>query len=149
MQTRPPGEARLAASMIPALALLLAFALRQEATPPPETPPVSIEQEVLDNVKNQALGKGTVADLELPDEFLRRVGDRIIRESFENRYRIVVPDPKPQDAVPEQNASRPVGDSNFQPPSAVNLPLVIGTILFVAFVAYVVLTARARKETPL
>lgn len=110
---------------------------------------MSIEDEVLGNVKNQALGRGSVDDLALPDEFLKRVSDRVIRESFEARYRIVVPDPPAKSAVAEDKTSPPVDERNFQPGSAINLPLVIGSILLVAFVAYLVLTARARKETPL
>lgn len=52
-----------------------------------------IELEVLENVKRQPLGDGTVEDLALPEEFLRRVADRIVRSSYEERYRIVVRDP--------------------------------------------------------
>ena len=52
--------------------------------------PEEIEAEVLANVKGQPLGEGTVADLALPDDFLRRVADRVVRASFEERYRIVV-----------------------------------------------------------
>jgi hypothetical protein len=55
--------------------------------------PVEIENEVLENVKHQPLGDGTVEDLALPDDFLRRVADRIVRASYEERYRIVVRDP--------------------------------------------------------
>ncbi len=54
--------------------------------------PEDIEREVLDNVKHQPLGSGTVEDLEMPDDFLRRVADRVVRASFEERYRIVVQD---------------------------------------------------------
>jgi hypothetical protein len=54
--------------------------------------PEAIEREVLDNVKHQPLGTGTVEDLAMPDDFLRRVADRVIRASFEERYRIVVKD---------------------------------------------------------
>jgi hypothetical protein len=60
-----------------------------------------------------------------------------------------VPDPPEKSALPPPNVSKPVDSSAYQPPSAVNLPLVIGTILAVAFVAYILITARARKETPL
>jgi hypothetical protein len=135
--------------MILELALFVAAAPRQDPVAPPETPTVSIETEVLHNVKNQPLGKGTVDDLALPDEFLNRVSDRIIRKSFEERFRVVVPDPPVKSALPEKNASQPVDSTTFQPPSAMNLPLVIGTILLLAFVAYIAITARARKETPL
>jgi hypothetical protein len=47
---------------------------------------------VLDNLKHEPLGSGTVEDLATPDDFLRRVADRVVRASFEERYRIVVKD---------------------------------------------------------
>jgi hypothetical protein len=36
---------------------------------------------------------------------LRRVADRIIQSSFEDRFRIVVPDPKPDGADPNASAT--------------------------------------------
>lgn len=71
----------------------LLIAAGAQAQPPPPSP-ADIEREVLENVRNQPLGDGTVADLALPEEFLRRVADRIVRSSFEERYRIVVEDEK-------------------------------------------------------
>ena len=74
------------------------------AVPTPQEPgvptPQEIEREVMDNVKHQALGSGTVEDLAMPDDFLRRVADRVIRASFEERYRIVVQDPPGIRAAP-------------------------------------------------
>lgn len=58
--------------------------------------PMSVEDEVLANILAQPLGPGqglaTVEALALPRPFLRRVADRIIRSSFEERYRAVVAD---------------------------------------------------------
>jgi hypothetical protein len=53
---------------------------------------LSIEDEVLGNIRRQPLGRqeGTVADLGLPLEFLRRVADRVIQASFRERWRVVV-----------------------------------------------------------
>jgi hypothetical protein len=65
------------------------------AHPPTSGPaptPEAIEREVLDNVRGQAIGLHCVEDLSLPEPFLRRVADRAIRASYEQRYRIVVPD---------------------------------------------------------
>ena len=56
--------------------------------------------EVRGNVLNQPLGDGTVADLALPEEFVRRVADRIVRSSFEERYRIVVKGVEPRNPEP-------------------------------------------------
>lgn len=59
---------------------------------------MSVEDEVLANLRRQPLGTakapaGTVADLNLPLEFLRRVADRVIQASFRERHRIVVGGP--------------------------------------------------------
>lgn len=51
-----------------------------------------VEREVMENIRRQPLGRGTVDDLNLPDEFLRRCADRIIRQTYEERYRAVLPD---------------------------------------------------------
>lgn len=80
------------------MSALLRFALMLAAgTQRPQLPPTpaDLEMEVLENIRNQPLGDGTVADLALPEEFLRRVADRIVRSSFEERYRIVVKDEVP------------------------------------------------------
>ncbi|MBL8858827.1 MAG: hypothetical protein JNL28_10005 [Planctomycetes bacterium] len=135
--------------MILELALLAAVGPLQAPPPAPDQPPISIEEEVLRNIKAQPLGKGTVADLALPDEFLKRMGDRVIRSSFEQQFRIVVPDPPPVSAMPDAQAQKPQKDASFQPPSAVNLPLVIGTIVLAGFLVYLFITARSRKKMPL
>ena len=59
---------------------------------PAEPTPEALEAEVLGNVKHQALGPGTVEDLAMPEAFLQRVADRVIRSSYEERYRVVVPE---------------------------------------------------------
>lgn len=135
--------------MILELALLLAAVPRQDPNAPPPAPAVSIETEVLGALKNQPLAKGTVDDLALPDEFLKRVGDRRIRVVFEANNRFVVPDPPAESALPKEKSPPPVDATTYQPSSALNLPLVIGTILLLGFVAYLLITARARKEHPL
>jgi hypothetical protein len=64
-------------------------------TPQLPPTPAEIEMEVQQNVLGQKLGDGTVADLALPEDFLRRVADRIVRSSYEERYRTVVEDAPP------------------------------------------------------
>ena len=73
-------------ALILCIALLASGAARQAGT-------VTVEEEVRANVLRQPLGAGTVADLALPDEFLTRLTDRIVRSSFRERYHRVVPDP--------------------------------------------------------
>jgi hypothetical protein len=75
------------------LAAVLALLRVQGAQAAPQVPtPSQIEGEVIENVKRQPLGDGTVEDLALPADFVRRVADRIVRASYEERYRIVVRD---------------------------------------------------------
>jgi hypothetical protein len=75
--------------LLAALALLVPLA--QQGDQPVPTP-AQLEEEVIENVRRQPLGDGTVEDLALPADFVRRVADRIVRASYEERYRIVVRD---------------------------------------------------------
>ncbi|MBX3404719.1 MAG: hypothetical protein KF699_15010 [Phycisphaeraceae bacterium] len=68
---------------------------------PPHTPPAAqvgpvaaraVEAEVRGNVLAQPFGSGTVADLALPDSFVRRVADRAIIDSYNERFRVVEDD---------------------------------------------------------
>lgn len=49
----------------------------------------AVEAEVRSNVLAQPFGAGTVADLALPEAFVRRVADRVIIDSYSDRYRAV------------------------------------------------------------
>ena len=84
---------------------MLALAAGAQSQAPPPTP-AELEKEVRDNVVNQPLGDGTVADLSLPEEFLRRVADRIVRSSYEERYRIVVKDAETAAPAASPDSSR-------------------------------------------
>ncbi len=55
-----------------------------------QVPETTQLEEVMANVRAQSLGSGTVDDLALPEDFLRRLSDRILRRSFEDHFRIVV-----------------------------------------------------------
>lgn len=85
----------------------------QSSAPQAPPPPVSIEDEVLSNLRSQKLGAGTVDDLALPEAFLRRVGDRVIRESFEQRFRAVVTD----EALAKMEAEASAQQSAAQAPA--------------------------------
>jgi hypothetical protein len=74
----------------------------------------SPEAEVVANLKHQPIGNATVADLEMPDEYLRRVAGRILRASFEENFRIVVPEEK--DAANKDAASKDSGPGAQDPP---------------------------------
>lgn len=53
---------------------------------------MAVEDEVMANILQQPIGNHTVGDLNLPEPFLRRLADRIIRKSFEERHRLVYRD---------------------------------------------------------
>ncbi|HYE03675.1 MAG TPA: hypothetical protein VD963_10630 [Phycisphaerales bacterium] len=65
-------------------------------------------RQVVDNLEGQSLGPTgtTVRDLDLPDEFVRRVAGRVLLDSFERDFRAVVarpgaiPPPPPPEAEP-------------------------------------------------
>lgn len=66
---------------------------------------------MLANIRNQPVGGHTLAALNLPESFLRREADRVIRSSFEERARIIVKDPQAQTAdghapAPPSNTTR-------------------------------------------
>ena len=61
---------------------------------------------MLDNIRRRPVGDHTIDDFNLPIEFLRRIADRIITASFEDRFRMVV-----RDAAATSPASQP------QPPA--------------------------------
>jgi hypothetical protein len=102
---------------------------------------MSIENEVIANIVNQPIGSHAVADLNLPRPFLRRSADRIIRSSFEQRYRIVVDDAKP---VSGQAASQPA-DANAAKRKSTR-PWIIGTGMAGLVVILAALAARKRKQ---
>lgn len=60
----------------------------------------AVEREVRDSILNQPFGAGTVADLNLPADFVRRCADRVIIASFNERHRIVVGDAPPRQPPP-------------------------------------------------
>jgi hypothetical protein len=82
----------------------------------------AFEREVQGNILAQPLGAGTVADLIPPPEFLARVARRIIRESFEARFRVVLAD----GAVPPP-APPPTGTATSVPGELGDLRLYIDT----------------------
>jgi hypothetical protein len=77
----------------------------------------SPEAEVLTNLKAQAIGSATVADLDMPDEYLKRVAGRILRASFEENFRIVVPDEKPAADKPTRDPPRDKSSNGAIDPS--------------------------------
>jgi hypothetical protein len=93
---RPPGpRPHVAACAALAATLVACFASDTPA-------PGSVEDEVLDNVRRQRAGSHEVGDLGLPEPFLRRVADRVIRSTWQERYQRVADhrwQPPPQPAA--------------------------------------------------
>ncbi|MBI5362327.1 MAG: hypothetical protein HZA53_04050 [Planctomycetes bacterium] len=94
------------------IALDLLFVLAQapgaapiQSPPPPEEQVPSVMDEVLANIRAQPVGPATVADLALPEPFLRRFADRVILQSFEDNFRVIIadePDPKHEHDAPKE-----------------------------------------------
>lgn len=61
------------------------------------------QAEVIANIVSQPVGSGTLADFDLPDDFLRRLADRIIQSSYRDHFHRVFRD-VPGD---EMNANAP------------------------------------------
>lgn len=75
--------------------------MAEKRSPPPIDPGFAVEAEVRGNILSQQVGFGTVADLNLPSDFVGRVADRAIRESYFERHRAVASDT----AVPEPGSA--------------------------------------------
>lgn len=61
--------------------------------------PLSVEDEVLGNIRGQRVGPATIADFAQPEAFHRRFADRVILAWYSERFRAIVADP------PDPNAS--------------------------------------------
>jgi hypothetical protein len=57
-----------------------------------DSPAEAVEREVRENIRRQSVGNHALEQFNMPPSFISRVADRIIRSSFEDRYRIVVDD---------------------------------------------------------
>lgn len=141
-------------------ALMLPGAQETKPVSPPVSPsvspPLSIGDEVLRNVKSQPLGAGTVDDLAAPDDFLRRVSDRIIRSSFEERYRVVVPDkaleaPGAGGSPDTKPGAAPGAGGPKKSGSAAEkqsmIVLIVATTALLVLVAFAVLAIRGRSRS--
>lgn len=101
-------------------------------------------EEVVANVQAQPLGSGTIADLAIPEDLLRRLSDRILRRSFEDNFRIVVAAPA-ADAQADGGgpAPEPSAKSGFR---AVLDVLALGALAVLGFLGYFAWRARARRK---
>jgi hypothetical protein len=95
-------------AMFLGLCLVAMTGQAQDANAPPPKPEVSVEDEVLANLHAFDLGPVKLEALAMPDDYLRRVATRVLQSSFEERFRIVVPDPKPGDGEPGSAVLPPI-----------------------------------------
>ncbi|HKQ47370.1 MAG TPA: hypothetical protein VJZ71_04795 [Phycisphaerae bacterium] len=113
--------------------------------PGPQSSP-SIEQDLLTRLKGQPIGQGTLESLDVPEVFLRRVADRIIRMDYQKRYRMVLRG----DAAP----SEPAGDSGKtsatgSSPTSSSAPVRRRTVFGIAgggLILVIALVARRRRR---
>jgi len=101
-------------------------------------------EEVISNVQAQPLGSGTIADLAIPEDLLRRLSDRILRRSFEDHFRIVVAAPAGGPPADDAGATpRPGTKSAFR--SVLDV-LALGALAVLAFLGFFAWRARARRK---
>ncbi|MHC5113307.1 MAG: hypothetical protein ACYTGP_02620 [Planctomycetota bacterium] len=77
------------------------------ATEPVAPPPITertVEAEVRYNILVQPMGRFLVSALDLPEPLVRRIGDRVIRESYQDRFHAVYHD---EAASPQRPAPPP------------------------------------------
>jgi hypothetical protein len=125
----------------------VALSQAQQEPPPPaaEEPKISVEDEVLANLNGLEIAPIHVADLALPEDFMRRVSDRIIRSSFEDSYRLIVPDPKPGEGGQAAVLGAPPADGGHATwwKSAL---LVTGAVVGAVFVMLGIFLKRRRRQ---
>lgn len=137
-------------------AALLVLAAFQAPGPVPE----DAVDEVLGNVRAQPLGPATVGDLALPEPFLRRYADRILRGAYEDQFRVVIDDSAlPPAREPTSlkststaaNATAAIGTAATEPAksaadapssSTATLRLVIGGVCGLALIVWLVRRRR-------
>ena len=119
------------------------LALAQQGEPQART--MTRLEEVVANVQAQSLGSGTVGDLAIPEDLLRRLADRILRRSYEDQFRVVVALPAESAAVsnsaPQKSEPAPRGTFQSILDGLALLALAVLTVL--GFFAW---KARSRRK---
>jgi len=109
----------------------------------------SMEEQVLRNLREQPVGAHTLADFHLPEPYLRRVADRVIRSAFEERFRIVVPDAttQPADIPLEARAASQPAPTDSHPSQIADMRWMAGLATVAALIAAGTILARRRRKT--
>jgi hypothetical protein len=66
--------------------------MQGSAAPAPSAAFEAPLEAALKNVKQQGVGPGTLAEVGMPEPYLRRVAEHVMRASFEDNFRTVVDD---------------------------------------------------------
>lgn len=111
---------------------------------PPQAESTSQLEEVMGNVRAQPLGAGTVDDLALPEDLLRRLSDRILRRSFEDHFRIVVAEPAASPTAAPTDSAAPAEKSGFRKVMDVLAMLALGVLAVLGLFAW---KARSRRKS--
>lgn len=108
-----------------------------------QTSQPTMQDQVLNNLRQSPVGSHSLDALQLPEDYLRRVADRILRSSYEQQFRVVVPDGtgaahaaelKPP-AMPEHESPPAAGRSTW--------PALVATALGICLLAAIVIAVQA------
>jgi hypothetical protein len=87
-----------------------------QESPVPSATDLAIQSEVIGNIRRQPMGRHSVDDLNLPEDFLRRLADRIICASYQATFRVIVRDAAARTKANEAAGKpSPAADGNPQP----------------------------------
>lgn len=120
----------------------------------PSGPRVSIEDEVLGNVLAQPAGAAaTVADLAYSEAYLRRVSDRVVRATFEMRWRRVLPDAVIEEArrthaTSTTAATAPVPAHVDPPAPSTSRNWILAGVVVLVLAGFYGLSRRGAKTVP-
>jgi hypothetical protein len=121
----------------------IAVAVAMSPSASAQTSQPSIQEQVLTNLRQSPVGDHTLDALNLPDDYLRRVGDRILRNSYEQQFRVIVPDGSSATA-PSSIEPPPVeGLENIAIPSNTIWPTLVSIAIAVCSFAAIILVIQA------
>lgn len=122
-----------------------------------QSPPSSIaalqptaEDEVLANIRSQRVGDATLEAFNLPDDFLRRVADRVIRSTYMEQFHVVIDDrPAGASAASSKSPDASAAGSGLPEaaPGSARWAWAVGAIVLLG-VFVVALRALTRKGQP-
>lgn len=101
--------------------------------------------EVVRRILREPVGSRTLADFNYPDDYLHRVADRFVRSSFEQRFRMIVPDYRPTSQPFTPSVIDLVNSGANQFPTMVVILAIGISIMVVVGVAARRLSRRARR----